>query len=204
MTNTLKIGHKYINDTTIVINYIDKSYVSNVKTGTNIIQNSINILTGNGYSVTKSDIYKYNIKYTISPSGMYAEYCGSDTTGNYVFKLLQPTPVKINETTSDVLPINTKITLSKESSNNSMMFIESNTLIDNSKTNNNIFNKIVEDGYQTINQTINPASVITRGGKHKKINHRSRRTSNSKSKSKSMASTRVKNKRYRNKKTMKR
>jgi hypothetical protein len=198
MTNTLKLGHKYINDTTIVINYIDKSYVTSVKTGTNIIQNSINILTGNGYSVTKSDLYKYNIKYIISPSGMYAEYCGSDINGNFVFKLLQPTPVKINETTADVLPINTKITLSKESSKNSMMFVESDTLINNSKTNDNVFNKIVEDGYQTINQTINPSNVISRGGGLKKITNRSRKSSQS------ISNRRVKNRRYRNRKSLKR
>ena len=117
----LIIGEKYINKTQLPIKNIDYSEVIKINSGT--VENCINILSSNGYSVIKNEsAFKNvsNLNYTIAPSGMNGEYSGTDNEENYVFKLLKNTPINSNNN-SEILPINAKITLFKDKTNSNSL-----------------------------------------------------------------------------------
>ena len=118
MPNELKsqlvVGINYVNKTTININKIDNSEVIKVTPAT--LKTSINVVRGNGYNVSKNKITRdvSKLNYTISASGMYGKYCGTDINGNFVFKVLQDTTIIDNNNNEGILiPVNTKLTLSK-------------------------------------------------------------------------------------------
>lgn len=165
MSNELKEGLNYINKTTININKIDYSEVIKVKSAT--IKTSINILTGNGYNVVKNkiitDVSKLN--YIIGASGMYGKFCGTDDNQNYTFKVLQNTTIIDSKSNSGIIiPVNTKVILSKSSSNK-YMFRARNKLINN--TNDDEYgelqttvNKIVNNTYDSVTSIGSPNRVM--------------------------------------------
>jgi len=136
LNSSLVVGINYINKTTININEIDNSEVIKVTPAT--LKTSINVVRGNGYNVSKNKITRdvSKLNYTISASGIYGEYCGTDINGNFVFKVLQDTTIIDNNNNEGILiPVNTKLTLSKNSSNE-YMFENKNKLINNKNRKN--------------------------------------------------------------------
>jgi hypothetical protein len=157
----------YVNKTTININEIDYSEVIKVKSAT--IKTSINVLTGNGYNVSKykiiTDVSKLN--YIITASGMYGQYCGTDSNQNLVFKVLQNTTIIDKKNNNGIIiPINTKITLSKISSNK-YMFVKKKNLINNVNSNDELqttVNKVVNKTYDTVTNIGKSESVMQNAG----------------------------------------
>ena len=88
MTKRLNVGVNYVNNTDINITKIDYSEVIKVKSAT--IKTSINVLTGNGYNVSKYKVITNvsKLDYIIGASGMYGEYCGTDNNQNFIFNVL--------------------------------------------------------------------------------------------------------------------
>ena len=170
LESSLVVGINYVNKTTVNINKIDYSEIIKVKSAT--IKTSINVLTGNGYVVSKSkittDVSKLN--YIISASGMYGEYCGTDSNQNFIFKVLQNTTIIDNKNNNGiVIPTNTKITLSKISSNK-YMFEKKNKLINNDNDNSDelqtTVNKVINKTYDAVTNIGKSESVIpTSGGR---------------------------------------
>jgi hypothetical protein len=169
LDSPLVVGINYVNKKTISIIKIDYSEVIKVKSAT--IKTSISVLTGNGYNVSKrniiTDVSKLN--YVISASGMYGEYCGTDSKQNLVFKLLQNTTIIDKQNNNGiVVPINTKITLSNTSSNK-YIFIKNDALINNN--NNSEFqrtiNKLVNNTYNSVSNIGNPQGVIQNAGSNR-------------------------------------
>lgn len=183
LDSPLVVGINYVNKKTISIIKIDYSEVIKVKSAT--IKTSINVLTGNGYNVSKrniiTDVSKLN--YKISPSGMYGEYCGTDSKQNLVFKLLQNTTIIDKQNNNGiVVPINTKITLSNTSSNK-YIFIKNDALINNN--NNSEFqttiNKLVNNTYNSISNIGKPQGIMQNAGSNRtNINMRNHKKSRSK------------------------
>jgi hypothetical protein len=184
MSTGLEVSLNYVNKTTININKIDYSEVIKVKSAT--VKTSINILTGNGYNVVKNkittDVSKLN--YIISASGMYAEFCGTDDNENYIFKVLQNTTIIDKKNNSGVIvPANTKLIVSKSSSNK-YMFRILNKLINNSENGENgelqtTVNKVVNKTYDSITnigkaESVMPPPGETGGGRKK--SHKSQST----------------------------
>jgi hypothetical protein len=167
LESPLVVGINYVNKTTVNINKIDYSEIIKVKSAT--IKTSINVLTGNGYVVSKSkittDVSKLN--YIISASGMYGEYCGTDSNQNFIFKVLQNTTIIDNKNNNGiVIPTNTKITLSKISSNK-YMFEKKNKLINNVNSNDELqtnVNKVVNKTYDAVTNIGKYESVIPNTG----------------------------------------
>jgi hypothetical protein len=188
MSNGLKEGLNYFNKTTININKIDYSEVIKVKSAT--VKTSINILTGNGYSVVKNkiitDVSKLN--YIISASGMYGKYCGTDDNENYTFKVLQNTTIIDKENNSGIIiPANTKVILSKNSSNK-YMFRMLNKLINNTENGEDgelqtTVNKVVNKTYDSITNIGKAESVMPPpGGGGRKKSHKSHKSHKSQKK----------------------
>jgi len=181
LESQLIVGINYVNKTTININKIDYSEVIKFKSET--VKTSINVLTGNGYNVIKNkittDVSKLN--YIISASGMYGEYCGTDSNGNFIFKVMQNTTIIDNKNNNGIIiPINTKLILSKISSNK-YTFEKKNKLINNVNNNNNnnndvlqtTVNKVVNKTYDAVTNIGKPENVMPNTGgrsykKHKK------------------------------------
>ena len=168
MSKGLGQGVNYVNKTDINIIKIDYSEVIKVKSET--IKTSINVLTGNGYNVIKNkvttDVSKLN--YIISASGMYGEYCGTNSNENFTFKVMQNTTIIDNKNNVGIIiPVNTKIILSKISSNE-FNFEKKNKLINNvTNTNSELqttVNKVVNKTYDTIMSIGNPDSVMRNTG----------------------------------------
>lgn len=186
MSTGLEVSLNYVNKTTININKIDYSEVIKVKSAT--VKTSINILTGNGYNVVKNkittDVSKLN--YIISASGMYAEFCGTDDNENYIFKVLQNTTIIDKKNNSGVIvPANTKLIVSKSSSNK-YMYKKTNKLINNSENGElqTIINKVVNKTYDSITNVgkaesvMPPPEEIGGGGIPRKKSHKSQSTYN--------------------------
>lgn len=183
LDSPLVVGINYVNKKTISIIKIDYSEVIKVKSAT--IKTSINVLTGNGYNVSKrnitTDVSKIN--YKISPSGMYGEYCGTDSNQNLVFKVLQNTTIIDKQNNNGiVVPINTKITLSNTSSSNKYIFIKNDELINNN--NNSEFqttiNKLVNNTYNSISNIGKPQGIMQNAGSNRtNINIRNHKKSRS-------------------------
>jgi hypothetical protein len=181
MSKELDVGVNYLNKTTININKIDFSEVIKIKSGT--IQTSIKILTGNGYNVSKNKvtINVSKLNYIIGASGMYATYCGTDNDSNFMFKLLQNTTIIDNKNNIGIIvPMNTKILVSQDSSDK-YKFKKINMLInDNNVTSNELqstINKVVNKTYSTVTSIGNPENVMpspgeSSGGENKKYKHR--------------------------------
>jgi len=177
LNSSLVVGINYINKTTININEIDNSEVIKVTPAT--LKTSINVVRGNGYNVSKNKITRdvSKLNYTISASGIYGEYCGTDINGNFVFKVLQDTTIIDNNNNEGILiPVNTKLTLSKNSSNE-YMFENKNKLINNTNRKDgelqNTVNKVVNDAYDVVTRIGKPENVMSNSGgrsykKHKK------------------------------------
>jgi len=166
LDSPLVVGINYVNKKTISIIKIDYSEVIKVKSAT--IKTSISVLTGNGYNVSKRNIITdvSNLNYVISASGMYGEYCGTDSKQNLVFKLLQNTTIIDKQNNNGiVVPINTKITLSNTSSNK-YIFIKNDALINNN--NNSEFqstiNKLVNNTYNSVSNIGKPQGVMQNAG----------------------------------------
>ena len=166
LDSPLVVGINYVNKKTISIIKIDYSEVIKVKSAT--IKTSISVLTGNGYNVSKRNIITdvSNLNYVISASGMYGEYCGTDSKQNLVFKLLQNTTIIDKQNNNGiVVPINTKITLSNTSSNK-YIFIKNDALINNN--NNSEFqstiNKLVNKTYSSVSNIGKPQGVMQNAG----------------------------------------
>ena len=183
LDSPLVVGINYVNKKTISIIKIDYSEVIKVKSAT--IKTSINVLTGNGYNVSKRNIITdvSNLNYVISASGMYGEYCGTDSKQNLVFKLLQNTTIIDKQNNNGiVVPINTKITLSNTSSNK-YIFIKNDALINNN--NNSEFqttiNKLVNNTYNSISNIGKPQGIMQNAGSNRtNINMRNHKKSRSK------------------------
>jgi len=184
LDSPLVVGINYVNKKTISIIKIDYSEVIKVKSAT--IKTSISVLTGNGYNVSKrniiTDVSKLN--YKISPSGMYGEYCGTDSNQNLVFKVLQNTTIIDKQNNNGiVVPINTKITLSNTSSNK-YIFIKNDALINNNNNSSEFqstINKLVNKTYSSVSNIGKPQGVIQNGGSNKtNINMRNHKKSRSK------------------------
>lgn len=185
LDSPLVVGINYVNKKTISIIKIDYSEVIKVKSAT--IKTSINVLTGNGYNVSKrniiTDVSKLN--YKISPSGMYGEYCGTDSNQNLVFKVLQNTTIIDKQNNNGiVVPINTKITLSNTSSNK-YIFIKNDALINNNNNNNNEFqttiNKLVNNTYNSVSNIGKPQGIMQNAGSNRtNINMRNHKKTRSK------------------------
>ena len=183
LDSPLVVGINYVNKKTISIIKIDYSEVIKVKSAT--IKTSINVLTGNGYNVSKrnitTDVSKIN--YKISPSGMYGEYCGTDSNQNLVFKVLQNTTIIDKQNNNGiVVPINTKITLSNTSSSNKYIFIKNDELINNN--NNSEFqttiNKLVNNTYNSVSNIGKPEGIMQNAGSNRtNINIRNHKKSRS-------------------------
>jgi len=183
LESQLIVGINYVNKTTININKIDYSEVINVKSATSTvnINKYINVLTSNGYNVNKyniiTDVSKLN--YIITASGMYGQYCGTDNNGNFVFKVLQITTIiDKNKNEGIKIPVNTKLILSKISSNK-YTFEKKHMLINNVNNNNNndvlqtTVNKVVNKTYDAVTNIGKPENVMPNTGgrsykKHKK------------------------------------
>jgi len=177
LESQLIVGINYVNKTTININKIYYSEVIKVKSET--VKTSINVLTGNGYVVTKTkvtrDVSKLN--YIISASGMYGEYCGTDSNGNFIFKVMQNTTIIDNKNNNGIIiPVNTKVILSKISCNK-YMFVKKNKLINNVNNNGDelqtTVNKVVNKTYDAVTNIGKPENVMPNTGgrsykKHKK------------------------------------
>lgn len=168
LESSLVVGINYVNKTTVNINKIDYSEVIKGKSET--IKTSINVVTGNGYNVSKykitTDVSKLN--YIISASGMYGEYCGTDSNQNYTFKVLQNTTIIDNKKNIGIIiPINTKITLSKICSNK-YMFVKKNKLINNVNDNSDelqsTVNKIINKTYDSVTNIGKSENVIPNTG----------------------------------------
>jgi hypothetical protein len=170
LDSPLVVGINYVNKKTISIIKIDYSEVIKVKSAT--IKTSINVLTGNGYNVSKrniiTDVSKLN--YKISPSGMYGEYCGTDSNQNLVFKVLQNTTIIDKQNNNGiVVPINTKITLSNTSSNK-YIFIKNDALINNNNNNSEFqttINKLVNNTYNSISNIGKPQGIMQNAGSNR-------------------------------------
>jgi len=183
LDSPLVVGINYVNKKTISIIKIDYSEVIKVKSAT--IKTSISVLTGNGYNVSKRNIITdvSNLNYVISASGMYGEYCGTDSKQNLVFKLLQNTTIIDKQNNNGiVVPINTKITLSNTSSNK-YIFIKNDALINNN--NNSEFqttiNKLVNNTYNSISNIGKPQGIMQNAGSNRtNINMRNHKKSRSK------------------------
>ena len=169
----------YVNRRPVTINSIDYSAV--IPLNPSNLKLSINIVSSNGYSVIKNnitmDVSKLN--YTIGPSGLYGEYCGTDDDENFVFKVLKNTTIidKSNgKNKGIVIPTNTKLVLSNKSSKKGM-FIEKNILIDGSSKDSQLQKtaiNITNDAYRSIKTIGKTESVIPSGGASKK--YKSRKT----------------------------
>jgi len=165
MSNGLEEGVNFVNKTTININKIDYSEVIKLKSAT--IKTSINILTGNGYNVVKNkiitDVSKLN--YIIGASGMYGKYSGTDDNENYTFKVLQNTTIIDKKNNSGIIiPVNTKVILSKNSSNK-YMFRKVNKLINNTENGEDgefqtTITKIANKTYDSITNIGSPNRVM--------------------------------------------
>ena len=159
----------YVNRRPVTINSIDYSAV--IPLNPSNLKLSINIVSSNGYSVIKN--------YTIGPSGLYGEYCGTDDDENFVFKVLKNTTIidKSNgKNKGIVIPTNTKLVLSNKSSKKGM-FIEKNILIDGSSKDSQLQKtaiNITNDAYRSIKTIGKTESVIPSGGASKK--YKSRKT----------------------------
>ena len=184
LDSPLVVGINYVNKKTISIIKIDYSEVIKVKSAT--IKTSINVLTGNGYNVSKrniiTDVSKLN--YKISPSGMYGEYCGTDSNQNLVFKVLQNTTIIDKQNNNGiVVPINTKITLSNTSSNK-YIFIKNDALINNNNNNSEFqttINKLVNNTYNSVSNIGKPQDIMQNAGSNRtNINMRNHKKSRSK------------------------
>jgi hypothetical protein len=167
-------GVNYVNNTDINITKIDYSEVIKVKSAT--IKTSINVLTGNGYNVSKYKVITNvsKLDYIIGASGMYGEYCGTDNNQNFIFKVLQETTIIDNKNNVGiVIPIYTKIILATISSNE-YNFEKKNKLINDVNNNNSelqtTVNKVVNKTYDSITSIGNAENVIrvTGGGMNKK------------------------------------
>jgi hypothetical protein len=174
LESQLIVGINYVNKTTININKIDYSEVINVKSATSTvnINKYINVLTSNGYNVNKyniiTDVSKLN--YIITASGMYGQYCGTDNNGNFVFKVLQITTIiDKNKNEGIKIPVNTKLILSKISSNK-YTFEKKHMLINNVNNNNNndvlqtTVNKVVNKTYDAVTNIGKPENVMPNTG----------------------------------------
>jgi hypothetical protein len=168
----------YVNRRPVKIINIDYSEV--IPLNSDKLKTCINIVTSNGYSVIKNkitmDVSKLN--YTIGPSGLYGEYCGTDDNENFVFKILQKTKIiDKNNNTGIEIPINTKLVLSKDSSKNGM-FTEKNILIDSNSKNSQLQKTAIDitnDAYRSVKNIGKMQNVITSGGASKKYKkHKSR------------------------------
>jgi hypothetical protein len=185
LESQLIVGINYVNKTTININKIDYSEVINVKSATSTvnINKYINVLTSNGYNVNKyniiTDVSKLN--YIITASGMYGQYCGTDNNGNFVFKVLQITTIiDKNKNEGIKIPVNTKLILSKISSNK-YTFEKKHMLINNVNNNNNndvlqtTVNKVVNKTYDAVTNIGKPENVMPNNGGRSYKKHKKRR-----------------------------
>jgi len=179
LESQLIVGINYVNKTTININKIDYSEVIKVKSET--VKTSINVLTGNGYNVIKNkittDVSKLN--YIISASGMYGEYCGTDSNGNFIFKVMQNTTIIDNKNNNGIIiPVNTKVILSKISCNK-YMFVKKNKLINNVNNNGDelqtTVNKVVNKTYDAVTNIGKPENVMPNTGGRSYKKHKNTR-----------------------------
>lgn len=174
MSNKLKVGIYYVNSKDITINKLDYSEV--VKITSETIKTSIDILTGNNYIVSKRKITNdvSTLNYIISASGMYGEYCGTNDNNNFIFKVLQNTTIIDDKNNiAIIVPVNTKITLSKISSNG-YQFVKQDKLININNNNSELqktVNKVINNTYSSIRNIGNTENVMklpNNGGEKKK------------------------------------
>lgn len=166
--NKLKVGFSYVNNKDININKIDYSEVIKVKSDT--IKTSINVLTGNGYNVVKNKVITNvsKLNYIISASGMYGIYCGTDDNENFIFKVIQNTTIIDNKNNIGIIiPINTKLILSKTSSSK-YMFDKKDKLINNIDENNDeiqtTVSKVINKTYDSLTNIGKSENVIQNTG----------------------------------------